>query len=568
MKKKLTLFLCLIACQMTFAGQVTETQARQKAQKFLKEKLLGEGSHARLKTAVQTANHQLFYVFNAVDDGGYVIVSGDDRTKEILAFSEHGNLDLANIPEHMKWWLGYYERSIASLGQKTYATRAVRREARKDVDVLINTTWHQESPFNDDCPEIGTGRCLTGCMATAMAQVMNYWQWPKAVDEIPAYDPWKDLLFGPSMKALPATSFNWEVITTNNRKDSEFKKEVAKLCRYCGQSVRMGYATNNEGGSKVLDGMGPVGLVNHFGYDKGVHNVYRGAFSDEDWENIIYNELANGRPVIYSGQTEAIYSGKPYGHTFICDGYKEIEGVGFFSINWGWGNADTWCVLSLLDSGRIAPFTEDQSAIIGIQPPTAENEVNYKQLSITNLNLLTSPILTRESLTESFPSAYFNWVVKNTVLESTTAEVHFVLVRDNIMADYVPNSFEIKPGWHISSSENQISLGPNTRDGVYRFYPSYKMQGETTGLKPVEGSDYRYIEIKVSGLKMIMTVYPIEHLQGDANDDGVVSETDKYTIMDTIAAGIYDKNCDVNTDGKVTVADIVALLDILENNEQ
>jgi hypothetical protein len=65
-----------------------------------------------------------------------------------------------------------------------------------------------------------------------------------------------------------------------------------------------------------------------------------------------------------------------------------------------------------------------------------------------------------------------------------------------------------------------------------------------------------------------MTVYPIEHLQGDANDDGVVSETDKYTIMDTIAAGIYDKNCDVNTDGKVTVADIVALLDILENNEQ
>ena len=273
MKKILTLFLCLIACQMTFAGQVTETQARQKAQKFLKDRLMGEGSHARLKTAAQTVDHQLFYVFNAVDNGGYVIVSGDDRTKDILAFSEYGNLDLANIPEPMRWWLDYYERSIASLGQKTYATRAVRREARKDVDVLINTTWHQESPFNDDCPEIGTGRCLTGCMATAMAQVMNYWQWPKAVEEIPAYDPWKDLLFGPSMKALPATSFNWEVLATNNRKDSEFKKEVAKLCRYCGQSVRMGYATNNEGGSKVLDGMGPVGLVNHFGYDKGVHNV-------------------------------------------------------------------------------------------------------------------------------------------------------------------------------------------------------------------------------------------------------------------------------------------------------
>jgi hypothetical protein len=568
MKKILTILLYYMACQLVYAGKVTENQARQKAQQFLKGKLLNEVSGARLKSPSQATDQQSFYVFNVENNGGYVIVSGDDRTKEILAYSERGNLDLAHAPENMKWWLSYYERAILSLGEQNYVRRSVNRESKKDVDVLISTSWNQESPFNNDCPEIGTGRCLTGCLATAMAQVMNFYQWPASVEEIPAYDPLTDYLFGPSQKALPATIFDWNIIARNDKRDSEFKQEVAKLCRYCGQSVRMGYATNNEGGSRALDGMGPVGLVKYFGYDKGTHNVFRGSFSDEDWEDMIYHELQCGRPVIYSGQTEAIYDGKPYGHTFICDGYKEFDGVGYYNINWGWGVSDTWCILSILDSGRISPFSEDQSAVIGIQPPTEENVANYTPLSITKLNLLMSPVLTRASLSEGFPPVYYSWVVKNSVVEATTAEVNFVLVRENIMAGNVPNSIVVKPGWNFSNSEAQMSLGPSTKDGVYRFYPRYKMKGESSGLKPVEGSNYRFIEITVEGLKMKLKVYPVEHLQGDANNDGIVSDADQYVIMEAIAAGVYDKNYDVNTDGKVTVADIVALYDILKDMNQ
>ena len=124
---------------------------------------------------------------------------------------------------------------------------------------------------------------------------------------------------------------------------------------------------------------------------------------------------------------------------------------------------------------------------------------------------------------------------------------------------------ELKPGWNISNTETQIPLGSVKEDGLYRLYPTYKLKGETTGLKPIEGSNYRYIEIKVEGLKMTLKACPVERLIGDANNDGIIDSTDQYVIMDTIAAGLYNENCDVNTDGRVTVADIVALLDILNN---
>lgn len=568
MKKILTIALCCFACLTMTAGQVTEAQAKEKAQQFLKGKLLKEASRVRLKAA-KLSEHRYFYVFNVENDGGYVIVSGDDRTKSILAYSEKGNLDLDNAPENMKAWLGYYEQSMAALSNKTYARRAVKREAREKVDALIKTNWHQEAPFNNTCPVIGTGPCLTGCLATAMAQIMNYWQYPKSVGEIPGYDPWSDYLFGPTTQTLPATEFDWDILCKNDKKDEAFKAEVAKLCRYCGQSVRMGYATNNEGGSRALDGMGPVGLVKYFGFDKNTHNVFRGSFSDDDWEEMIYQELKSGRPVIYSGQTEAIYDGKPYGHTFVCDGYQEVDGKPYFLINWGWGTADTWCVLSVLDSGRIAPFSEDQSAVIGIQPPTAENTANYTPLAVTKLNSLISPVQTRASTSESFPPVYFSWVVKNSVVEKTTAEVNFILVHKtesgNKLVAYSLDGYELKPGWNISNTETQIPLGSVKEDGLYRLYPTYKLKGETTGLKPIEGSNYRYIEIKVEGLKMTLKACPVERLIGDANNDGIIDSTDQYVIMDTIAAGLYNENCDVNTDGRVTVADIVALLDILNN---
>ena len=170
MKKILTILLCCFACLTVTAGQVTEAQARVKAEQFLKRKLLTGTSHARLKGTNHIDQPHL-YVFNVENNGGYVIVSGDDRTKSILAYSDHGYLDMDHMPENMQWWLGYYERSIAALSEKTAAARAtMKREPREEVETLIKTSWHQESPYNDDCPEIDTPpqNCLTGCLATAM----------------------------------------------------------------------------------------------------------------------------------------------------------------------------------------------------------------------------------------------------------------------------------------------------------------------------------------------------------------------------------------------------------------
>lgn len=582
MKKILTILLCMMTCQVLQAGRVTEAQARQKAQQFLSGKLLKEVSAARLKRGAKTTDPQPFYVFNVADNGGYVIVSGDDRTKAILAFSEEGSLDLDHVPENMKWWLGYYERVITSLGSQAYMTRGEDEQEtspRAEVPKLIQTYWKQTAPYNNDCPVIGVNdsRCLTGCLATAMAQVMNKWQWPKdPVGPIPAYDPYKDGLFGPSQKELPATQFNWETLEKDDVNDQDFKKEVAKLCRYCGQSVRMGYSIEELGGSTALDGMGVVGLVKYFGFDKGTRSVFRGSFSDKDWEDIIYHELQNGRPVIYSGQTAPdSYTGAFYGHTFICDGYTETDEGGFFHINWGWGSQNetsptTWCKLSVLNISRYY-FTEDQSAVIGIQPPTEENVANHKQLAVTKFDLLISPYLTREEETDPFPPVYFSWVIKNTVVERTTAEIYFVLAQDNQLINRVSGAFEILPGWNVYNAEAQLPLDFPLADGVYRLFPSYRMKNDPLGLTTVEGADYRYIEMTVDGLKMTLKAYPEDApdqqlKRGDADGDGEVTEKDMQLILAAIESGRYLKTCDVNTDGMVTVADVVALYDIIDNN--
>lgn len=565
MNKILTILLCYISCQTIHAGQVTEAQALQKAQRFMSGKQLITSPQTR--GGGQT-DSQPFYVFNAKDNAGYVIVSGDDRTEEILAFSEQGSLDVENAPENLKWWLGYYERVIKSLGTKSYARRVESRAAKEDIPYLIKTTWSQTAPYNNDCPEIGTGKCLTGCLATAMAQVMNYWQYPASIEEIPAYDPIYDRLFGPSMKALPQTEFNWTALQKDDKADAEFKTEVAKLCLYCGQSVRMGYATDNLGGSRALDGIGIVGLVKHFKYDKGTRYIFRGAFSDSAWEDSIYNELKNGRPVIYSGQSEAANGAAPYGHTFICDGYKEVDNVGYFHINWGWGTDPTnaYYLLSLPQVSGYT-FSEDQSAVIGIQPPK-EDVAKHKMLSLTKLDLLQSPVITRASVDEIFPPIYFSWVIKNTVVERTTATLDFILTNEDKMVSHLGSTiFDILPGWNISNAESQMSSGAMKADGVYRLYPRFTMAGDPPGLVPVEGSDYRYIEIIVEGLKMTIKAYPEDILKGDANGDGVVNMKDRDLILAAIAAGKYDKQYDVNTDGKITVADIVALYDIIDNNQ-
>lgn len=201
MKKLLFLLLAFMATVAMNAEQVSRQQALQKAQQFMPGKQFGQAkSFAR---GDSPTDMEPFYIFNAKGQKGFVIVSGDDRTEPILGYSDKGEITEKNMPENLKYWLECYEIQMKSLDQaKAAGSRGTTRTASKTaVAPLIQAHWDQGAPYNYMCPSVinvtqggenkvayidygkpgydANNRCITGCVATAMAQVMYYWKWPE-----------------------------------------------------------------------------------------------------------------------------------------------------------------------------------------------------------------------------------------------------------------------------------------------------------------------------------------------------------------------------------------------------
>lgn len=361
MKKPISILTALFICMIANAGEVTEQQALQKAINFMQGKTLSSSKPKRLHRAPsQNAKCNAYYVFNAEDNGGFVIVSGDDRTEEILGYADSGNFDTSNMPSNVKAWLGYYEQVIRSLGDQQIQT-APRRVERADIAPMVKTAWGQDSPYNNLCPD----HSMTGCVATAMAQVINYHQWPiSTIVPIPGYTTSSR---GITVDEQPVTTFNWSNMNSD---------EVAKLMLYCGASVEMEYGPWE---SSASDASIAPALKKYFGYDQQTRWVSRSDYGIDEWESLIYSELEAGRPVVYGGYTIDV------GHEFVCDGYRD----GLFHINWGWdGIFDAYYSLSILNPGGTGiggssygdGYSSGQSAVIGIQKPTGQTVDNQKTL--------------------------------------------------------------------------------------------------------------------------------------------------------------------------------------------
>lgn len=289
-----------------WAEKVTREQALKTATEFMGGKTFTVANSSRRVPGVSLGDEP-FYVFNA-REGGFVIVSGDDRTREILGYSPTGTLEMDSLPANLQWWLDEYARQIDALGTSTVAVKPSKLSAAPAVSPLIQTQWTQHEPYNLMCPD-GNGsdydepaydasnRCSTGCVATAMAQVMNYWQWPESCPELPAYttktNKW-------AIKALPSTTFKWGLMKNSYSSETgDSAYAVAELMRYCGQAINMDYTTKVSGGRIDREDM-----VEIFNYSPKVSEIERKSYDQDTWENIIYKELAEGRPVLYEGKRE------------------------------------------------------------------------------------------------------------------------------------------------------------------------------------------------------------------------------------------------------------------------
>lgn len=380
-----TLVLALMAIGSS-AQQISKQQAQNRALQYLTNKAPSKArglavDASRMKSAKVGAKS--IYAFN-FDGGGYVIASADSRALPVLGYSDSGSIDWEKMPDNMRSWLKQYDEAMATLGNTKDFVDGIyqhgnqtTRAPKAAIEPMIKTKWYQEAPYNNDCPlyeganpDWQGKRCLTGCVATAMAQIMNYYQWPQsACKEIPAYDQetaHENVKKIWHLDSLPPVTFDWKNMADvyNSQSTEAQEKAVAQLIRYCGQATYMQYGPESSGSDhqQVVEA-----LVKYFGYYNTARAAKRIQYSIDEWEDLIYGELSEGRPVQYGGESSK------EGHSFVCDGY---DGNGFFHMNWGWeGKNDGMFSLAVLNpytkvggSSSAPGFSFRQDAIIGIKP--------------------------------------------------------------------------------------------------------------------------------------------------------------------------------------------------------
>lgn len=415
-KKLLFSILLTMFSMLLFAKPVSESTAKQVGANFLSTKTSLPTNVSELTLVYTMTNHTqtipYFYVFN-IENKGFIIVSGDDTVLPVLGYSDDGIFVTENIALQVAKWLENYKEQIRYIVENnipaTTEIQAEWEELQKDrtllktqqsaystfstqaVSPLVQTKWNQAPYVNAQCPYDNSYNELTvtGCVATAMAQIMKYWNYPAQGSGFHSYN---HPTYGTLSANFGATTYNWNAMP--NYVNSA-NSAVATLMYHCGVGVEMNYGVSATGGSGsyVIIDYSPTpqqtaeyAFKTYFDYDNTtLQGVLRSNYSDTNWINLLKNELDASRPIQYAG----FGSG---GHTWVMDGYDNNN---FFHMNWGWGGSqDGYFQLNALNPGAGGiggggyTFNNDQQALIGIQPADAGTvPQNYDLRLFSSLNM-------------------------------------------------------------------------------------------------------------------------------------------------------------------------------------
>lgn len=382
-KHTLLLFLLLMAMPV-LAENRSFRQAREIAERHAAKNgaHIGQQSVKRAKVLNKqqsTTSSRGYYVFPHDGNCGYTIVSGDDRMPEIVGYSTTDTYSEENMPDGMKHLMQAYEAMATALAngdakverclaeKEALAADSTYRQPRVEP-LLADIAWGQTEPYNNLCPMYdGQRRTVTGCVATAMAQLMMYYKYPQTLkSDIPAYQTSSYQLDMPSVSA--GERYDWDNMLpqySGSAYTAAQANAVAKLMYHCGLSAKADY------GPSTGTNCTPDVLVKYWGYDPDViKQLYRENFSLRRWTYILDAELRASRPVLYGGVSTT--SG---GHAFLCDG---TDGDGLYHINWGWnGWSNGYFDITILNSdysgteSTTAPadgFNYSCDMIVGIMP--------------------------------------------------------------------------------------------------------------------------------------------------------------------------------------------------------
>jgi hypothetical protein len=376
------------------AQQLTEQEALQRAKGFMSGKTFKETSKTR--GSADNAGLQPYYVFNA-QEGGFVIVSGDERTIPVLGYSDDGSLDMDHLPEGLQDLLNRYASQVKFIEECNLSESQPQRPLTRGTGgkgPLTQTEWNQQEPYWDHCPLQGGVNCYTGCTATAMSQIMYYWAVTKGKNTptktTTASEAYTPHVTG-SMEGVAFaanTPINWSKMTTTytNSSSAEAKTAVAQLMSYCGTAVKMAYNKKGSYGSEGLMSIVPYALKTYFGYPNTVTFEAKESYLWKDWVTMILAELDADRPVMYSATSTGPGEG---GHAFVIDGY---DSDGNFHINWGYsGKNNGYYALNVMQYSDKYRYNLPDNMITGFSPDEIEGKtVPPLRITATNFGLETT----------------------------------------------------------------------------------------------------------------------------------------------------------------------------------
>jgi len=402
MRKLFLLTALVIAALQLTAANVDQATAQQVAQRFMMSHATANGrfmasaptvkwTHAEKNSSM--VNQASYYIVNT--DRGYVIVSGDDRAKEVLAYGEGSLSSINDLPDAVQYFLDIYQKQIEYLQahpgmmvQKRSATRGM------SVEPLLKTCWAQDKPYNMRCPKVGRNYCKVGCTAVALAQVIRYWKYPQTGPAMEAYTSPKT---GITASALPGCTFDWANMRDtyeglsnsyieNNLPEYEIDA-IGNLMRYVGQAEKVHYNVDQTG----TENMGILGAIQLFGFDPGARLVkkcdspddedelHAGAFTEEEyynyeqWGQIIQAELRAGRPLVYCAYNMSSDSSSINGHAFNVDGYDADNDT--YHVNFGMSSEkNNYFALDAFDAGSMVVYDFWPIFFAGVQPPGLSTE--------------------------------------------------------------------------------------------------------------------------------------------------------------------------------------------------
>lgn len=530
MKKSITLFSSILLTINLIAEQISPEKAISTAKNFI----IQQSTNANARTsgelefvqvfpkpnpknarAEQSTTSTPYYIYNFNNNGGFIIVAGDDAAMPILGYSFEGHYnDTLQSPQFAKWMESYKsqirhikENNIEpteeiihkweELQSNKKSNANAREEETQTVAPLIQSKWGQNPLYNNKCPRknILSSRAVTGCVATAMAQIMKYWNSPTQGSGFHSYNHG---FYGTLSADFGSTTYDWANMPNqlSSSTTTTQNNAVATLMYHCGVSVDMDYSISSSSTQTLLV---VNALKKYFGYSSTIQFLYKKDYTPSLWINLIKAELNSNRPIQYAA------TGKEGGHSFIADGYDANDFVHF---NWGWdGQSDGYFNINALNPGELGTgggsggFNDNHRAVVGIQPAVASttNIALYSNISVLpNTITYGDAITAKVNIVNNGASTFIGDYTIGVFNESGG----FVGYLETKINQNLPSTYIYTGGGLTFTGTQMLSIVP----GVYSMALYYRIAGgEWSAVK--NGSYSNFKTVTVNGVANDLKIY-------------------------------------------------------------